>query len=191
MYTPGPQMVSSPQTGVQPPQMGVVNQPEIKQEPKPKAPAKSKKDDLGSFIQQLIGLAAYVHQLQVQSHLLHFNYECSNFLSVHKFLGKQYEKHQDQFDAIGEYVRSMDYYLPMCHEGLMAASPEFKHCPSYKPQEMLTVYYKNLEELGMKSKKMIDVARKVGAPDVENYLAELVGAAFKDAWFIKSILRNG
>lgn len=183
MYTPGLQMVPVPQEGVKAPQEGVAA--------KAKPPAKSKKDDVGSFIQQLISLAAYVHQLQVQSHLLHFNYECSNFLSMHKFLGKQYEKHQEQFDKLGEYVRSMDYYLPMCHEGLMQASPEFKHCPSYKPQEMLSVYYKNLEELGMKSKKMIDVARKVGAPDIENYLAELVGDAFKDAWMIKASLRNG
>lgn len=183
MYSPAPQMVPSPQEEVVVPKMGV--------EPKVKALAKSKKDDIGSFIQQLISLAAYVHQLQVQSHLQHFNYECSNFLSMHKFLGKQYEKHQEQFDKLGEFVRSMDYYLPMCHEGLMQASPEFKHCSSYKPQEMLSVYYKNLEELGMKSKKMVDVARKVGAPDIENYLAELVGDAFKDAWMIKASLRNG
>ena len=180
-------MIAPPQVGVNTPQIGVVEQ---QQTPKVKAPAKSKKDDVGSFVQQLIGLAAYVHQLQVQSHLLHFNYECSNFLSMHKFLGKQYEKHQEQFDAIGEYVRSMDYYLPMCHEGLMAASPEFKHCSSYKPQEMLTVYYKNLEELGMKCKKLEAVAAKTGAVDIQNYLAELVGAAFKDAWMIKASLRN-
>jgi hypothetical protein len=38
--------------------------------PKPKAPAKSKENDIGSFIQQLIGLASYVHQLQVQAHLI-------------------------------------------------------------------------------------------------------------------------
>lgn len=182
MYTPGQQIMASPQMGVEAPQVGV----DIKIKP----PGKSKKDNIGSFIQQLISLAAYVHQLQVQSHLLHFNYECSNFLSIHKYLGKQYEKHQEQFDKLGEFVRSMDYYLPMCHEGLMQASPEFKHCSSYEPKSMLTIYYKNLEELGMKSKKLMEVARKIDAPDIENYLAELVGNGFKDAWFIKASLRN-
>lgn len=184
MYTPGPE---APQLR-QPPTLEVVPQAQ----PKPKAPGKSKgNNNVGSFIQQLISLMAYVHQLQVQSHLLHFNYECSNFLSIHKFLGKQYEAHQDQFDTIGEFVRSMDYLLPMCHNGLMDASPEFKHCTSYKPQEMLGTYYKNLEELGMKAKKLEPVAAKVGAVDIQNYMAELVGEAFKAAWFIKASLRNG
>jgi DNA-binding ferritin-like protein len=182
MYTPGPQAVQQ----MQPPVVQAVPQPQDK----PKAPAKSKGGDVGSFIQQLIGLTAYVHQLQVQSHLLHLNLEGPNFLSLHKYLGKQYKKHLEQFDVLGEYIRSMDYYLPSCHEGLMSASPEFSHCKNYKTNESLNIYYKNLEDLGMKSKKIIDVARKINAPDIENYLAELVGDAFKDAWFIKATLRN-
>jgi DNA-binding ferritin-like protein len=184
MYTAYP--TQPPQVGVEPTQVGVVPVPQ----PKPKSPAKSKENDVGGFIQQLIGLAAYVHQLQVQSHLMHFNYEGANFLGVHKFLGKQYEAHQEQFDKIGEFIRSMDYYLPMCHNGLMSASPEFKHSTSYKANEMLGVYYKNLEELGMKCKKMAPIAEKIGALDVENYLAELLGEAFKDACMIKATLRN-
>ena len=187
MYTPGPQVQQPPQIGVEPLNIGVVPEPQAK----PKAPGKSKGNDVGGFIQQLIGLMAYVHQLQVQSHLIHFNYEGSNFLGVHKFLGKQYEAHEDQFDKLGEFIRSMDYLLPMCHEGLMDASPEFKHCKSYKGNEMLAVYYKNLEELGMKTKKLEPIAAKVGAIDIQNYMAELCGEAFKAAWMIKASLRNG
>jgi len=185
MYTAYP--TQPPQMGVGVPQVGVV--PE--QQAKPKAPAKSKENDIGSFIQQLIGLASYVHQLQMQAHLMHFNYEAGNFLGVHKFLGKQYEKHQEQFDKIGEFIRSMDYYLPMCHNGLMSASPEFKHSTSYKASEMLGVYYKNLEELGMKTKKIEAISAKVHALDIQNYMAELCGDAFKDAWMVKATMRNG
>lgn len=182
MYTPGPQTVPAPQT----PMVQEVPQPQEK----PKTPGKSKGNDVGSFIQQLIALMAYVHQLQVQSHLLHFNIEGSNFLGLHKFLGKQYEAHQEQFDKLGEFIRSMDYLLPSCHNGLMEASPEFKHCTSYKSTEMLGVYYKNLEELGMKTKKLEPVAAKVGAIDIQNYLSELCGEAFKAAWMLKATLRN-
>jgi DNA-binding ferritin-like protein len=174
MYTAYP--TQPPQMGVEPPQVGVVPAPQ----PKPKSPAKSKENDVGGFIQQLIGLAAYVHQLQVQSHLMHFNYEGPNFLGVHKFLGKQYEAHQEQFDKIGEFIRSMDYYLPMCHNGLMSASPEFKHSTSYKANEMLG------EDLGMKTKKLEADAGKIRAIDIQNYMAELCGEAFKAAWMILS-----
>ena len=107
MYTPGLQAAPLQQTPVPP----AAPEPQAK----PKAPAKSKGGDVGGFIQQLIGLMAYVHQLQVQSHLLHANYEGSNFFGVHKFLRKQYEAHLEQFDALAEYTRSLDYLLPMCH----------------------------------------------------------------------------
>jgi DNA-binding ferritin-like protein len=184
MYTPGPQAPQQLQT----PPVQEVPQPQAK----PKGPAKSKGNtDVGGFIQQLIGLSAYVHQLQVQSHLLHLNYEAGNFLGVHKFLKDQYEAHVEQFDKLGEFIRSMDYLLPMCHNGLMEASPEFKHVTSYKPNDMLGVYYKNLEELGMKTKKLEPIAAKVGAIDIQNYMAELCGEAFKAAWMIKASLRNG
>jgi DNA-binding ferritin-like protein len=182
MYTPAPQQYQAAQA----PQV----QPLPEQQAKPKAPAKSKENDIGSFIQQLIGLASYVHQLQVQAHLLHLNIEGSNFLGLHKFLGEQYEAHLKQFDKIGEFIRSMDYYLPTCHEGLMAACPEFKHCTSHKSNEMLGVYYKNLENLGMKTKKLEADAGKIRAIDIQNYLSELCGEAFKSAWMIKATLRN-
>ena len=54
---------------------------------------------------------------------------------------------------------------------------------------MLGVYYKNLEELGMMTKKLEQQAAKVKAIDVQNYMAELCGEAFKSAWFIKATLR--
>lgn len=179
-------VVQQPQQGVEPPKTGVAPEPQAK----PKAPGKSKNGDVGAFIQQLISLAAYVHQLQVQSHLLHLNYEGSNFIGIHSFLKEQYESHVKQFDKLGEFVRSLDYLMPMCHEGLMGASPQFKHCTSYKGTEMLSVYYKNLEELGMMSKKLEKIAAKIDAVDVQNYLAELVGEAFKAAWQIKASLRT-
>jgi len=183
MYTPGPQMPQG--------MLAVVQQADPEPKQKPKGPTKSKGDSgVGGFVRQLIELSAYVHQLQVQSHLMHLNYEGSNFLGVHKFLGKQYEAHIDQFDKLGEFIRSMDYLMPMCHDGLMDASPDFKHVKSYKPTEMLTVYYKNLEELGMKTKKLEPIAAKIKAIDIQNYMAELCGEAFKAAWFIKATLRN-
>ena len=52
-------------------------------------------------------------------------------------------------------------------------------------------YYKNLENLGMTTKKIQATARKLKAIDIENYMAELCGNAFKSAWMIKATLRKG
>ena len=182
MYTPGPQVVQQ----MQPPVVQAVPQPQDK----PKAPAKSKNGDVGAFIQQCISLASYIKELQTQAHLIHLNYEGSNFLGVHRFLRKQYEAHEDQFDKLGEFIRSMDYLMPMCSKGLANAGPGIQHVASYKGTDQLAVYYKNLEELGMKTKKLEPIAAKVGAIDIQNYMAELCGEAFKTAWMIKSTLRN-
>jgi DNA-binding ferritin-like protein len=184
MYTPAPQQYQTPE----PAPLQAVPQPQDK----PKAPAKSKSGgDVGAFIQQLIGLSAYVKELETQSHLIHLNYEGSNFLGVHAFLKDQYEAHVEQFDTIGEFVRSMDYLMPMCGCGLRDMAPPIQVVKSYKGTDMLGVYYKNLEDLGMQAKKLEGMAQKVHAIDVQNYMADLVGMAFKAAWFVKATLRNG
>jgi DNA-binding ferritin-like protein len=183
MYTPGPQQYQPAET----PQAQPVPQPQDK----PKAPAKSKAGgDVGAFIQQLIALSAYVKELETQSHLIHLNYEGSNFLGVHAFLKDQYEAHVEQFDTLGEFVRSMDYLMPVCGCGLKDMAPPMQVVTSYKGTDMLGVYYKNLEELGMKAKKLEPIAAKVCAIDIQNYMADLVGQAFKAAWFVKATLRN-
>lgn len=178
-YAPAPQQ---PQT-----------QPQVPMpQAKPKGPAKSKtsREDVGAFIQDMIAMCAYVKELETQSHLIHLNYESSNFLAVHKFLKEQYETHLEQFDALAEFIRSMDYLLPMCGCGLKDALPEFNSVTSYDPKGMLGTYYKNLEELANKAKKLEGVAQKISAIDIANYMADLVGQCFKSSWFIKATLRG-
>jgi DNA-binding ferritin-like protein len=182
MYTPAPGM--QPQVGIEQPQ----------KEPKePKASAKQKpKTNLDQFIRELTGLASYMNELRLQAHLIHFNYEAGNFLGVHKFLKKQYLAHEEHFDRIGELIRSMDYFLPMCSEGegLREACPSFKHVKKYQAKDMLLTYLSNLEDLGMATKKTEAAAAKIKAIDVQNYMAELCEHAFKSAWMVKASLRN-
>jgi len=142
------------------------------------------------LIMQLVTLGAYVNQLYMQSHLIHLNFEGSTFLAIHKFLNKQYESHIEQFDAIGEFVRSMDYLLPMCAKGLESACKKFDNVKSYEGKDMLTTYLKNLETAGFMAKDVAITAKTVGAPDIENYLADFVGQMFKAAWFLKATLRG-
>jgi hypothetical protein len=84
----------------------------------------------------------------------------------------------------------MDYLMPSCNCGLKDMAPPIQAVTSYKGTDMLGVYYKNLEELGMKAKKLEPIAQKVGAIDIQNYMADLVGQAFKAAWQVKATLRN-
>jgi DNA-binding ferritin-like protein len=148
------------------------------------------KASVEDLISQLVSLGSYINQLYTQSHLIHLNVEGPLFLPIHKFLNKQYEDHIEQFDQIAEFVRSMDYLMPMCARGLANAYKGFKHVKSYETREMLTVYLKNLEAAGMMAKDVGCLAKAVEAPDVENYMADIVKAMFKSAWFLKSTLRD-
>ena len=165
---------------------GDVKPPAVGNEPQPKS---KKEDPAAKVAEVLIKAASYAHQLQTQAHLIHFNYEGENFLAVHKFLKKEYERYQDEFDKLGEFVRSLDYMMPMCQKGLLGAHKKFKHVESYNGRSELMTYMRNLETYGFEAKNGVNIARKCDAPDVENYMAEVVGDAFKSAWMCKAMLR--
>lgn len=145
---------------------------------------------LQDLLLNLVALASYSHQLYTQAHLIHLNVEGPLFLPLHEFLKEEYELHISHFDKLSEFVRTMDTLMPMCQKGLLAAYKGLKPCRSYETRDMLITYLKNIEDFGMQAKDLGSLARKVEAPDVENYAAQLVDDSFKSAWFIKSTLRD-
>ena len=52
-----------------------------------------------NLVYKLVSYASFTYHLNTQAHLLHLNLETPLFLSVHKFLGKQYEQHIADFDV--------------------------------------------------------------------------------------------
>jgi len=187
---PAPQILDTSMMNVGVPPELNQNIPLTEEEDKQLKKEEDDKKRMDTFIKSLIGMTGYTHELQTQAHLIHFNYEAQNFLAVHEFLKTQYEAHQEQFDKLGEFIRSMDFLLPMCRKGLLEGSAKFEHVKSYEPKSMLMAYLKNLETLASQCKKVQVAARKNKVIDVENYLGELCGDLFKAAWMIKATLRN-
>lgn len=142
------------------------------------------------MIKQLIMLASFLKEMETQAHLIHLNYEGDNFLEVHRFLKDQYEVHLEQFDTVAEFVRASDFWMPMCACGLKDALPCFANVESYDGREMLGVYYQNLDDLSDLARQIEPAAQQVGAIDVANYMADLVAASSKAAWFVKATLRG-
>lgn len=146
-----------------------------------------------ALARQLVMLAAYLKEMQVQAHLIHLNYEGSNFIEIHKFLKERYDAHVEQFDVIGEFVRSMDFMMPLCSCGLKEAMPMecFRNVESSEGRQMLMTYHENLCELWELVWKIEPLADELKAIDVANYMAELIADTNKAAWFIKATLRGG
>lgn len=156
----------------------------------PQTPEDSKSAKLGALVQQLIMMASMLKELETQAHLVHLNYEGWNFLEIHEYLKEKYEEHVEQFDHVAELVRSLDYWMPLCSCGLKDALAGFSHICDTDGRHMLMTYYSNVEAMGYLARELERLAAKVEAPDVQNYLADLVGSAFKNAWFLKATLRG-
>jgi len=145
-----------------------------------------------ALAQHLLVLASTVKETQFQAHLIHFNYEGANFFSVHQFLKEEYDELLEEFDSIGEYVRSLDYMMPMCACGLKdMMHKSFKNVSSYDGREMLATYLMNLELICEIATCIEEKAAELKASDIANYLGELCGKVNKAAWMVKATLRCG
>lgn len=149
----------------------------------------TKEVSVDNLIFGMVELASYLYHLSTQANLISLNIEGANSLSVSEYLQEQYKQHLCDFNRIAEKVRSMDYLLPMCEKGLMAAFKGFKSVKSYDSRDSLVTYVRNLEDCGFKAKALFDQAREVGAPDVEMAIAEITGNLFGSAGKIKATLR--
>jgi DNA-binding ferritin-like protein len=140
--------------------------------------------------QHLTLLAAFTHEVQMQAHLLHLDYEGGggNFLSVHAFLKSAYERHLEEFDSLLEAVRAMGRKTPATHKELLAILPAFEHAMS-TAECRLSNYRENLlqqRKLAQEVEKEAQEAREIG---IANMLAEIDAAAAKAAWFIAATLK--
>jgi len=172
----------------QPTETAAEREPEkVSYEPKPQ----SKKEPVGRLANELICLSGHAAHLMLQSHLIHLNFEGSNFFGVHEFTKSQYKKHQKQLDRLGELTRSLDFLMPQCEKGLLGACKKFEHVTAYAGPAMLITYYENLEAFGFACKKVAKLAEKMDAYDIENYCGELIEDCFTASWQIKSTLRAG
>jgi DNA-binding ferritin-like protein len=139
-----------------------------------------------ALIHQLVVLAAFCKELELQAHLVHLNYTGPDFLPLHQFLKTQYQLHQEQFDTLAEFVRTQGAFLPTTNAGLRAALPQFSEPESPDPLAMVAIYAENLAQQAQMARNLDQSAATERAIDVQNYAAELVAAANKAIWFLSA-----
>ena len=146
-------------------------------------------DSLDNLVYYTVELASCMYHLNMQACLIALNLEHPNFCSLQPFLKEQADCHMKDFECLAETVRSMDYLLPMCQKGLLGYNKSFKTTKSYDAVQALQLYVKNLEDAGYKAKECHDKAKAVGAPDLENIIADVIHHMFTGAWKLKSSMR--
>lgn len=136
----------------------------------------------------LLRLAGHAKAMELMAHLVHLNFEGREFLEVHAFLKERYGAHLEQFDVLTEFVRTLDFLVPVGLNCSMSQLP-YQLSDGASSELLLLQYLRNSEAFGMGAKELVKLAREADAPDIENYGAELVADAYKTAWFIKAMLR--
>lgn len=162
-----------------PPPAGSINE-----QPDPLNPESSQ--DNPSLVHQLVVLAAFCKELELQAHLIHLNYTGSDFLPLHAFLKEQYQLHQEQFDALAEFVRIQGAFLPTTNTELRSALPTFAESHSLDPDSMVAVYADNLAQQLDMARNLDQSAAEARAIDVIDYAAAIAAAAGKAIWFLSA-----
>lgn len=146
-------------------------------------------DPVLAVVCALVKTASASKALELASHLVHLNYEGPGFLEIHGFLKGRYETHLAQFDSLTEFVRSLDYLVPMDIQTGLCTLCHPMPATGSSGRELLAGYLVNLEDFGVMAKELFRAANCAEAIDVENYAAELVADTYKATWFIKALLR--
>ena len=141
------------------------------------------------LIEGMIKMCSHLMHCGVQACLLAVNIECKEFLSLNEFLYEQQCQHNKDFAKMAEKVRSMDYLLPMCQDGLLGAFPDFSKTDTYETYPAITNYMKNLEEGGFFAKDGWKMACAAEAPDIAACYSKIAGHSFDGAWHLKAMLR--
>ena len=139
-----------------------------------------------SLVQLLLKAAAFAKHLELQAHIIHFNFTGPAFLPVHKLLQQQYELHQEQFDALGEFIRTNGAFMPLTAQALYTACDCFCELSSGDPTDMLDTYCSNLATQASQALQLASCAAECCAIDVENYAAELVAHSRKTCYLLDS-----
>lgn len=137
-----------------------------------------------NHVLQLVVLAAYCKELELQSHLIHLNYTGKDFLALHAYLKTQYQKHQEEFDALAEFVLTAGHFMPATACQLRSVLPHFEEIDTTKPDCIVSVYIDNLNTQAEMARNLAASAAAARAIDVEHYAAELVASAAKAVWFL-------
>jgi DNA-binding ferritin-like protein len=139
-----------------------------------------------TLIQQLIVLSSFCKELELQAHLIHLNYRGPDFLPLHAFLKSQYQRHQEEFDALAEFVLTSGGLMPPTACQLRSVLPSFKEPETTNPDAMVAVYVDNLALQGEMARNLDAAAHAARAIDVAHYAAELVAASAKAIWFLQA-----
>jgi DNA-binding ferritin-like protein len=123
-----------------------------------------------------------------RSHAAHVNITGRNFVSDHKLLQGVYERRQEQIDAIGELLRTMQKYMPCDINDVVFNSEIPTDAIEGTADELLETVMMDLQHLLEDYKALIIIADTEDMEEISNYAQDQALDLEKSIWMIRSTL---
>ena len=120
-------------------------------------------------------------------HSNHINITGRNFYSDHKLLQKIYEDAQDQIDAIGEFIRTIESKVPATITDILELST-IGEAVAEDADDRLRIVCENQEYMMDRYKELFDIATIMTDQDIANYAADRIRAHAKFKWMLESTI---
>ena len=121
------------------------------------------------------------------AHSNHINITGRNFYSDHKLLQKIYEDAQDQIDAIGEFIRTIESKVPATITDILELST-IGEAVAEDADDRLRIVCENQEYMMDRYKELFDIATIMTDQDIANYAADRIRAHDKFKWMLESTI---
>ena len=121
------------------------------------------------------------------AHSNHINITGRNFYSDHKLLQKIYEDAQDQIDAIGEFIRTIESKVPATITDILELST-IGEAVAEDADDRLRIVCENQEYMMDRYKELFDIATIMTDQDIANYAADRIRAHAKFKWMLESTI---
>jgi starvation-inducible DNA-binding protein len=121
------------------------------------------------------------------AHSNHINITGRNFYSDHKLLQKIYEDAQDQIDALGEFIRTIESKVPATIPDILELST-IGEATAEDADDRLRIVGENQEYMMERYKELFDIATVMTDQDIANFAADRIRAHARFKWMIESTI---
>ena len=143
-----------------------------------------------TLIQQMKVILATNFGLYLKSHNYHWNIEGSNFPQFHDFLNTFYSAVWAQTDLIAEHIRMLDSYAPGSFTRFSELSDVQEELNGPNALTMMRNLKQDNDTFIIHLRAGIVAAENADEPAVSNFLQDLLGAHQKQAWMLRSIIKE-
>ncbi len=140
--------------------------------------------------ENLIKLLADQYALYLKTQNYHWNVEGKDFKVLHSLFEELYKDLGEAIDTLAEIIRALDLKTPATFELYSKLASIKAGDENASSRRMVEELLEDQGKLGKSLDESLEAAKKIGDEVVADFIIERLGVHRKNAWILKSILRD-